>query len=87
MIALRDSDWLVATKVEDVLANFGTIATDALLIALQDSDNDWYIRAKAAQILGRIGDSGSVEVLMTALGDSNEFVRNAASEALRRFRG
>jgi len=40
------------------------------------------VRHNAAEALGKIGDNRAVESLIEALGDSESFVRSAATEAL-----
>jgi HEAT repeat protein len=46
-------------------------------------DPTWEIRVQAATALGSTGDPNVVAVLESALEDDNEFVRSAASNALR----
>jgi HEAT repeat protein len=56
-------------------------ALDKLIENLEDEDAD--VRRAAAQALGKIGDVRAVEPLITAL--ENEYVRDAAKEALRKL--
>jgi HEAT repeat protein len=57
-------------------------ARDALIRLLHE-DAVWEIRAEAAHALGLTGDPGIRPELERALGDANEYVRTAASNALR----
>jgi HEAT repeat protein len=53
------------------------------LLRLLAEDSAWEVRAQAARTLGLTGDPEVVEALETALGDPNEFVRSAATNALK----
>ena len=55
------------------------------LARLLIEDTVWEVRVQAATALGLSGNSDVVPVLESALGDSNEFVRSAAANALRRL--
>jgi HEAT repeat protein len=45
-------------------------------------NNDWSVRWGAIEALGKIGDPRSLEFLKKALDDKDEYVRNAAEEAI-----
>jgi HEAT repeat protein len=57
-------------------------ATTALLRLLAE-DSAWEVRSQAARTLGLTGDPEVVEGLQAALGDPNEFVRSAVTNALK----
>jgi HEAT repeat protein len=56
-------------------------AKDALLRVLAD-DPAWEVRARAARTLGLTGDPEVLPALERALGDPNEFVRSAVTNAI-----
>jgi len=55
-----------------------------LIRALKNKDS--YVRMRAVIALGKIGDKRAVEPLTQALNDINEFVREAAKEALDKIK-
>jgi len=57
------------------------VAVDVLVLALKHSDRD--LRQAAAEALGRIGDPQVANLLMPALTDSDVWVRQSVSRALK----
>lgn len=53
------------------------------LVRLLAEDESWEVRTRAARTLGQTGDPAAVAALEAALADPNEFVRAAASNALK----
>jgi len=58
------------------------VASDGLARLLRE-DTVWEVRAQAARALGGTSDEAAVSALTEALGDPNEFVRSAVTNALR----
>ena len=88
MIALRDPFWWyereqAAEPLLKAIAGMGTMAIDALLEALTDSE--MAVRRIAAKLLGHIKDSRTVEPLRMALYDTHFEVGAAAAESLAGF--
>lgn len=92
--ALDDEEWTVLGSVATALGKIGDPkAVDPLITALKYEDsartqllraipNRW-VRSAAATALGDIGDPRAVSPLTVALGDGDEYVRKAATEALK----
>ena len=92
--ALDDEEWTVLGSVATALGKIGDPkAVDPLITALKYEDrartallrafpNRW-VRCSAATALGDIGDTRAVGPLTVALGDGDEYVRKAATEALK----
>jgi HEAT repeat protein len=59
------------------------LAAKEALVRLLHEDAVWEIRAEAAHALGLTGDPGIMPELERALEDANEYVRTAATNALR----
>ena len=60
-------------------------AIEPLLLALKDKE--WYVRWKAAEALGKFRDKRTIAPLMElSKNDTNESVRSAAEESLRKIR-
>jgi len=86
ILALRDKHPLVRQNAGSALVRVGAEAVPALVEALKD--NDPVTRAAAAEILGQMGPptaSSAVPALTKAMGDENEHVRKAASQAYKKF--
>jgi HEAT repeat protein len=88
MLALRDPFWWYEREqAADVLLKaiegMGTLAVDALLEALDDSEGT--VRRFAAKLLGRIKDQRALEPLRMALYDTHFEVGVAAAESLAGF--
>jgi HEAT repeat protein len=78
--------WYVRRRVAEALGTIGDRrAVDALIAALQDSDEE--VRARAARALGRLGDPKALHALIAALEDTDSYVRAASMEALRELGG
>ncbi len=78
----QDEGWLLAWAAE-VGRSLGSVqqAERALVEALRDEQ--WAIRVAAAETLGVLGGPAAVELLSLAVGDGDEFVREAAFVALK----
>jgi HEAT repeat protein len=59
-------------------------AVDALLVAARDEQ--WFVRADVAWALGQIGSEKALKVLMTMFNDQDRTVRQAAVEAVQKFK-
>jgi len=79
--ALKNDEFSgVRWKAAESLARIGPPAVDALIGALQHSDDD--VRWKAAIALGEIGDQRAIEPLIGLLCDEDRFVKSRAASAL-----
>jgi HEAT repeat protein len=79
--ALKNDEFSgVRWKAAESLSRIGPPAVDALIGALQHSDDD--VRWKAAIALGEIGDQRAIEPLIRALTDKYENVRAEAATSL-----
>jgi len=70
----------VRWKAAEALSKIGAPAVDALVVALQHSDDD--VRWKAAIALGEIGDPRAIDPLINQLCDDDRFVKSRAAYAL-----
>jgi len=70
----------------DVLVGFGEPIVDALAYFMRDQDEDIWIRRHAPSTLARIPSQRSLEVLVTALEDTDGFIRFKALAAIERIR-
>jgi HEAT repeat protein len=70
----------VRWKAAEALTKLGAPAVDALIGALQHSDDD--VRWKAAIALGEIGDQRGIDPLIRLLSDDDRFVKSRAAYAL-----
>jgi HEAT repeat protein len=70
----------VRWKAAEALSKIGTPAVDALVGALQHSDDD--VRWKAAIALGETGDPRAIDPLISLLCDEDRFVKSRAAYAL-----
>lgn len=80
--SLNDKD--VNASSISALTSLGSIAVEALIAALQNSDE--MIRANSALILGNIGDTRATTLLISALEDPVKEVRGNAALALSKLR-
>jgi HEAT repeat protein len=79
--ALKNDEFSgVRWKAAESLSRIGPPAVDALIGALQHSDDD--VRWKAAIALGEIGDQRAIEPLTGLLRDDDRFVKSRAAAAL-----
>ncbi len=87
--ALEDDDGDVRSSAAWALGTIGKAAVEPLIKELEYEDSStphpWEVRMYAARALGKIGDGRAVEPLITALGDEDEYVCDAAKEALRKL--
>lgn len=85
LTALKDKDWHIRETAARALGRpDNQRAVEPLIAALGDEHP--FIRLSAAGSLGRIGDERAIEPLFdTTLNDSDEKVRNTATDALKRF--
>ncbi|MCL4704154.1 HEAT repeat domain-containing protein [bacterium] len=81
--ALKDLVIDIRSYAAGALTKCGSMAVEALIDVLNDSDKD--VCERAAKVLGEIGDSRAIEPLVTALTDSSKWVRLHAAEALRKM--
>jgi len=93
-VALPAADMLAAmeqTKGQDRWTFLQMVSRDAApeivaAVEAQLADPDANVRLVACQTLGRLLSANSAPVLLTALRDSSETVRNAATAALQQIR-
>jgi len=73
-------------RARDVLVSFGESVIDPLAYFLNDQDEDVWVRRHLPGTLARIPSQRSVDVLVTALSDSDGFLRFKAIAGLDRLR-
>lgn len=71
--------------LESIVTALGKIGDKCVLgdLAALLRESFLIVRVQAARAIGRIGDPAGVELLMNALQDENEVVRQSAREALQ----
>jgi HEAT repeat protein len=82
---LKDRDQLIRTEAALALSRFNSEAAyNELLngLAQKAAKDDYLIRQYTAEALGKMADRRSMQPLITALKDTNAFVRAAAATAL-----
>jgi HEAT repeat protein len=79
MHLLHDDYYSIRREAAAALVKIGYQATEAVIPALEDSDDD--VRRRAADVLGEIGDGTALHALAGALHDENWHVRRAARDA------
>ncbi len=77
---------LLKSAAREVLVGYGEQIVDTLAYFLQDKDEDVWIRRHVPSTLGLIPSQRSLDVLITALEDSDGFVRYKASGGIERIR-
>ncbi len=82
--ALKDLVIDIRSYAARALIKSGSLAVEAFIDVLNDSDKD--VCERAARALGEIGDSRAIEPLVTALADSSKWVRLHAAEALGKMK-
>ena len=86
---LKDKDWRIRANAAIVLGKIGDEkAQKSLSGALQgmfSQDSNRYVRGKAAEALGNIGSEKAKKVLIKALKDKDEYVRDKAGLALQKI--
>lgn len=88
MLALRDPFWWyereqAADALLEAIESLGTLAVDALVEALTDSEGT--VRRYAAKLLGQILDPRAIQPLGLALYDTHFEVGKVVAESLARF--
>ncbi|OQB50329.1 MAG: putative lyase [bacterium ADurb.Bin157] len=76
-----DNSWKLRSRAAAAVTRMGKVATEALKVALEDSDSN--IRFWAITCLGHLRDRSNSKLLVTGLNDKDPGVRIAALRALR----
>lgn len=82
---LSDPNQIVRQAAIEALEKQGQNAVPFLIENLRDENS--FLRSGACEVLGRINDIRAIAPLLTALGDTNQYVRFNASNSLLRFGG
>jgi HEAT repeat protein/uncharacterized protein YndB with AHSA1/START domain len=80
--ALADEREMIRRGASRALAEIGSPALDALAACMSDPDHN--VRWRAANALGQIGEARARELLLAAQSDSDQYVRQVATEGLAR---
>ncbi len=84
--SLGDPSYQVRLAAVEAVTRLGPTPALAELAKIAASETSWEVRAAAAEALGRVTSSDAYAPVKEALDDPNEFVRAAASAALRELR-
>jgi HEAT repeat protein len=82
---LADPERDVRLAAAEALGRIGTPSVIEALKALYLREDDWQVRAEVVRTLGKIGDASGGSLLVTALADRHDKVREAALTALKRI--
>jgi len=82
----RNQELRIKEDCAMALAKIDHKAANDVLITLLTESKDYRIRLLAADAVGRLGDAKLIPILKAAHHDANEYVRQAATKALRQIK-
>lgn len=85
MVKLESTNAAERSTAAYYLSQYGKNADRAVVLLSQivERDPDKWVRRSAVKALGRIGTPGAQKAIRLALGDSNDWVKHSARNALR----